>query len=60
MVIMLHYKITKARVYSANGDIIFFKIDTEVSQVDAFAPYLFIIYLDNVLQTSIDSEIISH
>ena len=51
---MMLYKNTKAIVCSPNGDTDFFDIVAGVLQGDTLAPYLFIIYLDNVLQISID------
>ena len=52
-VIML-YKNTKVKVRFPDGDTVYFNIVAGVLQGDTLAPYLFIIYLDNVLRTSID------
>ena len=41
-------------IYSPDGDTVYFDIVTGVLQGDTLAPYLFIIYLDYVLRTSID------
>ena len=51
---MMLYKNTKVKVYSSDGDTDYFDIVPGVLQGDTFAPYLFIIYLGNVLRTSID------
>ena len=51
---MMLYKNTKVKVYSPDGDTDYFDIVAGVLQGDTFAPYLFIIYLDNMLRTSID------
>ena len=48
---MMFYKITKVIVRSSNGDT---DIVAGVFQGDILAPYLFIICLGYVLQTSID------
>ena len=48
--IIMVYKNTKAMVCSPNNEIDFFDIVTE----DILASYLFIIYLDYILQMSID------
>ena len=47
-------KITKVKVCSLDGDIDYFDIVAGVLQGDTLAPYLFIIYLEYVLRTSID------
>ena len=48
------YKNTKVKVRSLDGDKDFFDIVTGVQQGDTFAPYLFIICLDNILWALID------
>ena len=48
------YKSMEAMVHSPDGDTNFFNIDAGVLQGDILAPYLFILCLDYVLQTSID------
>jgi len=52
--IMMLYRKTKAKVRSPDGDTDFFNILAGVLQGDTLAPYLFIIALDYVLQSSID------
>ena len=52
--IMMQYKNMKVNVCSLDGDIDFFEIIVGVLQGDTLPPYLFIIYLDYVLQTLID------
>ena len=52
--IMMLYSNTKVKVHSPDGDIDFFDIVAGVLQGYIFAPYLFIICLDYVLQMSID------
>ena len=52
--IMMLNKNTKVKVRSLEGDTEFFKIVTSVLQGKTLAPYLFIICLDYILQTSID------
>ena len=47
-------KSTKVKVRSPDGDTNFFDIIAGVLQEDTLAPYLFIIYPDYVLRTSID------
>ena len=51
---MMLYKNVKAMVCSPDGDADFFDIVTGVLQGDTLAPYMFIIYLDYVLNMSID------
>ena len=51
---MILYKNTKVKVYSPDRDTDNFDIVVGVPQGDTLAPYLFIICLDYVLQTSID------
>ena len=51
--IMLN-KNTKLKVRSPDGDTNFFNIVAGVLQGDTLASHLFIIYLDNVLRTSMD------
>ena len=48
------YKNTKVKVCPLDGDIDFFYIVAGILQEDTLASYLFIIWLDYVLQTSID------
>ena len=48
------FKNTKVKVLSPNGDTYYFDIVAGVLQGDTLAPYLFIIFLDYVLRTSID------
>ena len=52
--IMMLCKIPKAMVHSPDEDTNFFDIVTEAMQGDTLAPYLFILCLDYVLQTSIE------
>ena len=52
-VIMILYRNTKVKVCSLDGDTDYFYIVAGILQVDTLAPYLFIIYLDYVLRTSI-------
>ncbi len=51
---MMIYKNTKACVCSLDGDTNTFEIFTGVLQGDTLAHYLFVIYLDYVLRTSMD------
>ena len=53
--IMILYRNTKVKVRSPDGDTEYFDIVVGVQQGDMLAPYLFIIYLDYVLRTSIDN-----
>ena len=48
------YKNTKVKVRSPDGDTDYFDIVAGVLPGDTLAPYLFIIFLDYVLRTSID------
>ena len=48
------YKNTKATVGSTDGDTDLFDIVTGVLQVDTLVLYLFILCLDDILQTTID------
>ena len=48
------YKNIKIKVRSPDGGTDYFDIVAGVLQGDTLAPYLFIIYLDYVLRTSID------
>ena len=52
--ITIHYKNTKVKVRSPDGDTEYFDIVAGVLQGDTLAPYIFIICLDYVLRTSID------
>ena len=52
--IIMLYRNTKEKVRSPDGDTDYFDIVTGLLQGDTLAPYLFIIYLDYVLGTSID------
>ena len=52
--IMMPYRNTKIKVCSLDGDIDNFDIVVGLQQRDTLEPYLFIIYLDYVLRTSID------
>ena len=52
--IMILYRNTKMKVRSPDGDTEYFDIVAGVLQRDTLAPYLFIIFLDYVLRTSID------
>ena len=52
--IMILYRNTKMKVHSSDGDTDYFDIVAGVLQGDTLAPYLFIIYLDYVLRTSIN------
>ena len=54
MAIMILYKDMKNIVHSPDGDTDYFDIVTIVLKGDALAPFLFIICLDYILQTSID------
>ena len=51
---MILYWNTKVKARSPDGDTDYFDIVVVVLQGDTLAPYLFIIYLDYVLRTSID------
>ena len=51
---MIHYINMKAAVHSPDGNMDFFDIVATVLQGDTLAPYLFMIYLDYVLQTLTD------
>ena len=51
---MMFYKSTKVKVRLPDGDTDFFDIVAGVLQEETLAPYLFIIYQDYVLRTSID------
>ena len=53
--IMILYKNTKSMVRSPDGDTEFFDILAGVLQGDTLAPYLFIICLDYVLRTYVDT-----
>ena len=50
---MMLYKNTKVKFRSPDGDTDFFEIVVGVLQGDALAPYLFIIFQDFLLRTSI-------
>ena len=52
--ITILYRNTKVKVRSPDGDTEYFDIIAGVLQGDTLAPYLFIIFLDYVLRTSID------
>ena len=52
--IMMLYKNTKVKVHYPDGNTDYFNIVAGMPQGDILAPYLFIIYLDYVLRTSID------
>ena len=52
--IMMLNKNPKVKVRSSDGDTNYFDIVAGVLQVDILAPYLFIIWLDYVLRTSVD------
>ena len=52
--VMMLYRNTKVKVRSPDGDTDYFDIVAGVLQGDTLAPYLFIIYLDFVLRTSIN------
>ena len=52
--LMILYRNTKVKVRSPDGETDYFDIVAGVLQGDVLAPYLFIIYLDYVLRTSID------
>ena len=54
--IMMLYKDTKAMVRSPDGDTDFFDITARVLQGDTLASYIFIIGLDYVLRTSLDTK----
>ena len=53
--IMIHYRNTKVKVRSLDRDIDYLDIEACVLQGNTLAPYLFIICLDYVLRTSIDT-----
>ena len=53
--IMMLYKNTKAKVRSPDGDTDFFDVLAGVLQGDTLAPFLFILTLDYVLRTSVDT-----
>ena len=52
--ILMLYRNTKVKIRSPYGDTDYFNIVAGVLQGDPLAPYLFIIYQDYVLRTSID------
>ena len=52
--IMMLYKNTNVKARSLDGDRDYFDIAASVLQGDTLTPFLFIIYLDYVLRTSID------
>ena len=52
--ITILYRNTKVKVHSPDGDTEYFDIVAGVLHGDTLAPYLFIIYQDYVLRTSID------
>ena len=52
--ILMLYKNIKVKVHSLDWDTDFFYIVAGVLQGDTLAPYLFIICLDDILQTLID------
>ena len=52
--IMILYRNTTVKVRSLDGDTDYFDIVARVLQGDKLAPYIFIIWLDYVLRTSID------
>ena len=54
MTVMILYKNTKPTVHSPDGDIDYFDIVTGVLQGETLAPFLFIICLNYILQTSIN------
>ena len=51
---MMLYRNTKVKVRSPDGNTDYFDIVAGVLRGDTLVPYLFIIYLDYVLRTSID------
>ena len=51
---MTLHKNIKVKVRSPDGDTDYFDIVAGVLQKDTLVPYLFIIYLDYVIKTSID------
>ena len=51
---MILYRNTKVKVRSPDRDTDYFDIVAGVLQGDTLAPYLFIIYLDDVVRISID------
>ena len=51
---MMLNKNTIIKVCSPDGDTDFFDVVADMLQGDTLVPHLFIIWLDNVLQTSID------
>ena len=51
---MMLYRNTKVKVRSPDGDTEYFNIVAGVLQGNILAPYLFIIFLDYMLRTSID------
>ena len=52
--IMMLYRNTRSMVRSPDGDNAFFEITTGVLQGDTIAPFLFILFLDYILKTSVD------
>ena len=54
--IMMLYKNKKVKVRSPDGDTDYFDTVAGVLQGDTLAPYLFIIFLDYVLRTSIPGK----
>ena len=51
---MMLYKYKKSIVRSFDGNADFFDIVVRILQGDTLAPYLFILYLDYVFQTSVE------
>ena len=54
--IMILYQNTKAMVRSPDGDTEFFDIEAGVLQGDTLAPFLFIICLDYIMRTTVDTQ----
>ena len=52
--IMMLYRNTRSMVRSPDGDTAFFENTIGVLQGDTLAPFLFILYLDYILKTSVD------
>ena len=52
---MMLYEITNVKVRSSDGDTGYFNIEGDVLPGDTLTPYLFIICLDYMLRTSIDT-----
>ena len=54
--IMMLYKNTKVKARLPDGHTYFFETAADVLQGDTLAPYLFIVFLDYILQTSFEGK----